>query len=229
MDTAKATLKKFATPVILVGGGAIAWDLLNSVAPHKFPIIAVDTGARYLSEKGITPALIIGDMDSAPAAPASSGAPEVIEIAEQETTDFEKALYALDAPLFLAFGFWGKRLDHSLAALHSLTKYRSSKRVVLVDQVDLLFAPQGPLDLALPLATRVSLLPLKAVVFESSIGLKYPLDGLRLESGSAIGVSNETADDHFRVVPRPADKDNYVVVLPNAALPAVLSFVTRSL
>ena len=41
-------------------------------------------------------------------------------IAEQETTDFDKVLRSVAAPLAIAVGFSGGRLDHELAVLNCL-------------------------------------------------------------------------------------------------------------
>ena len=44
-------------------------------------------------------------------------------VGEQETTDLEKCLYSVEAPLFLGVGFLGGRVDHQLAAMNALVKY----------------------------------------------------------------------------------------------------------
>ncbi len=215
--------KTYETPVVLVGGGTIAWPAFEQVKSLGLPLVAVDGGANPLAARGIEPDLVIGDLDSIDDSRGLRLICQVVEIAEQETTDYEKALYSLQAPLFIAFGFWGRRLDHSLAALHVITKYRTTKRIVMVDQEDLLYLPQGPLTLALPTHTRVSLFPLGAAKFTGSTGLKYPLAGLTLENGTAIGVSNQTSEPEFHISPAPEYAYNYAVILPNSSLRAVLA------
>lgn len=211
-------IKTYRTPVLLVGGGDIAWDAFDKVRRHGYPIVAVDSGARYLAERGISPDVVIGDLDSLGELASYHDTSEVIEISEQQSTDFEKALYSIDAPLFLAFGFWGKRLDHSLAALHAVTKYRDSKRVLMVDTMDLFFIPQGPFEMPIRTGTRVSIFPLGPVRFRDSNGLKYPLAGLLMESGTAVGVSNETTEPAFEIVPAPDHRSNYALIMPNGCL-----------
>lgn len=214
--------RDFATPVLLVGGGNVALELFEPLRQQGYPIIAVDGGANPLISKGIVPDLVIGDLDSVSTTIAFPEKAEFIEISEQQTTDFEKTLYSVNAPLFICFGFWGNRLDHSLAAIHVLTKYRSQKRVLLVDDCDLLFIPQGIFSLALPAQTRISIIPLKAVTFDNSQGLKYSLDGLTLENGAMISVSNETTTKPVLITPVKEDADNYGVILPNQMLPTLL-------
>lgn len=216
-------IKTYRTPVLLVGGGEIAWDAFDKVRRHGYPIVAVDSGARYLAERGIIADVVIGDLDSLGDPAPYHDTSEVIKVPEQQSTDFEKALYSIGAPLFIAFGLWGKRLDHSLAALHIATKYRESKQLLMVDTVDLFFIPQGAFEMPARTGTRVSIFPLAPVRFSGSNGLKYPLAGLLMESGTAIGVSNETTGPMFEIVPAPDHASNYALIMPNGCLEDLLA------
>lgn len=219
----------YQTPILLVGGGDIAWDVFDTIQNCNYPIIAVDAGARHLLDRNITPDLVIGDLDSFDAEKHPIQNTKIIQVPEQDTTDFEKALYSIEAPLYLAFGFWGKRLDHSLAALHVLTKYRSSKQTLLIDSVDLLFNPQGPFHLSCPIKTRISVVPFDTVAFENSKGLKYSLNGLTMKTGTAGGFSNESTQAELSIEPFLNDKDNYGVIMPNGALSSVMARLTPQL
>ncbi len=215
----------FASPIVLVGGGDIDEQVFDTVCRRGYPLIGVDGGALYLTQRGVSPDLVIGDLDSLSPTQISDyqQTSDVLNIDEQQSTDFEKALYSLEAPLFIAFGFWGKRLDHSLTALHTLTKYRAEKRVLMVDTVDLFFIPQDEFAISAPPGTRVSIFPLRPVSFEGSSGLQYPLAGLHMETGAAIGVSNETTASQFSISPTPQDSSNYAVILPNKLLGDLLA------
>lgn len=214
----------FDSPVILIGGGDVDWEGFEYAQSLGYPVIAVDSGADALRGTGVQPGLIVGDMDSISDTEGWPSQTKVVHIPEQDTTDFEKALYAATAPLYLAFGFMGQRLDHSLAALHCLAKYRTSKSIVLVDCVDLTFAPTVPLSMDLPPGSRFSVNPVTAVRFQSSTGLRYPLDGLTLEVGVAIGISNSTTQPTISVTPHDPAQAEYLVVLPNTTLPHVLAW-----
>ena len=48
---------------------------------------------------------------------------------------------------------------------------------------------------------RVSVHPLLGLRFKKSIGLKYPLDGVRLAPGERTGTSNEAISGPFRIEP----------------------------
>lgn len=214
----------YDTPVILVGGGDVDWKWLEYVAGKGHPVIAVDSGADVLRDAGIQPDVIIGDLDSVSEIQGWPRQTAIVEISEQDTTDFEKALYTTTAPLYLAFGFLGKRLDHSLTALHCLIKYRRRKSIVLIDCVDLTFIPTVPLVIDLPLHSRFSVNPVARVSFLESIGLRYPLDGLTLEPGVATGTSNSVSGVRVSVSPENAAGADYMVVVANTSLPHVMDW-----
>jgi thiamine pyrophosphokinase len=215
---------EFDSPVILIGGGDIDWERLEYVLGLGHPVVAVDSGADALRSAAVQPDVIIGDMDSISDTRGWPAQTEIVEIPEQDSTDFEKALNTIFATLYLAFGFFGQRLDHSLAALHCLAKYRTRKSIVLIDRVDLMFAPAVPLCIDLPRNIRLSINPLAPVTFHSSTGLRYPLDGLTLEAGVAIGTSNTVTGTTVSVIPENAERADYLVVLPNTAVAHVLDW-----
>ena len=174
--------------VLLVGGADIDTGLLQLY--RKSPLVAADGGANYLRRLNWLPSVVLGDLDSLHDRTYWENHTRVIEISEQDTTDFEKCLYSIDAPLYIAAGFCGGRLDHTLATLHVVQKYHRQKSVVLISEQDVIVVCSDTVDLALPVGTRVSVYPLTTVGFESSEGLQYSLNGLTLQSGHFIGTSN---------------------------------------
>ena len=83
-------------------------------------------------------------------------------VAEQDTTDLEKCLYSVEAPLFIGLGFLGGRIDHHLAAMNALVRYPGTP-VVLVGDGELCFLCPELLELDLDAGTRVSLFPMGPV------------------------------------------------------------------
>ena len=120
---------------------------------------------------------------------------------EQETTDFEKALYCTTAPVTIGLGMTGRRFDHTLAALDAVTRHGKDRVIILVDEADLAMALTGPFSFEVDPHERVSVHPLLPIRFKRSVGLKYPLDGLRLAPGERTGTSNEAVDGPFRIEP----------------------------
>ena len=93
--------------IILVGNGAC--DLTQLSKSPKGKVIAVDGGLRHVLKAGLTPNAVIGDMDSVELSELQAAGRNVAvyKSDDQDTTDFEKALLAIEAPVCLAYGFLG--------------------------------------------------------------------------------------------------------------------------
>lgn len=209
---------KFDQPVVLVGGGEVDESLLRQFS--HLPVIAADGGANFLRQISLLPAAVIGDLDSIEDKDYWHKNSRVIELAEQDTTDFEKCLYTTEAPAFIATGFTGSRFDHTLAALHVMQKYHQKKPVILVSGDDVLYVSSSSIDLRLPVGTRVSLYPLNRVSFKSSDGLHYPLDNLTMQTGEMIGTSNISDKSLINIVPE-FGGGCFALILPLSQLSAM--------
>lgn len=213
---------QFDDPVLLVGGGELAPELLKQF--NNLPMVAADGGANHLQRMACgalcVPEIIVGDLDSLDDRAYWEGVTRVVEINEQDSTDFEKCLYSVDAPYFIAVGFCGHRLDHTLAALHAMQKFCGQKRVILVSSHDVLLVSAEPVSVQLPLQTRVSIYPLPTVTFDTSEGLEYPLNGLTLQQGQAIGTSNSSVCGRVKINPV-AGCGVFALILPVECLAAV--------
>jgi thiamine pyrophosphokinase len=163
--------------------------------------VAADGGADAIGAAGLVPAAIIGDLDSIADRAGWEKRTRVIHIPEQITTDFQKCLYSTRAPVTLALGMTGKRLDHTLAALSAVLQYAPTRRLLLIDEVDVALAAVGPVEFGAGLRERVSIHPLLPIRFARSTGLVYPMDGLLLEPGGLIGTSNEGTGGRVEIVP----------------------------
>jgi len=215
---------KFDEPVLLVGSADANIEFLKRNA--HMPVIAADGGANHLRRNSLVPQAVIGDLDSVTDIDHWQSLSTVIEVREQDTTDFEKCLYLVDAPLFIAIGFSGSRLDHTLATLHVMQKLRQKKRIILVSDDDVACVCSEVVELGLPVGTRVSVYPLSRITFESSSGLLYPLDGLIMQSGEMIGTSNASNESQLKIVPQkdsPSEQSCYALILPSEHLNAMVA------
>jgi thiamine pyrophosphokinase len=196
--------------VTLVGGGPVDPRHLEAALTIAPVAVAADGGGDLALPGGRRFRAVIGDMDSLadPERLRAAGVP-VHLIAEQESTDLEKCLYSVEAPLFVGLGFLGGRIDHHLAAMNALVK---SPRVpvVLVGGEDLCFLcpPQFAIDLAA--GTRVSLFPMGSVRGRSE-GLLWPVEGLAFDPGGRIGTSNAATGGVVRIG---FDAPRMLVILP---------------
>jgi thiamine pyrophosphokinase len=203
-------------PVTLLGGAPLEMGDV-SLALRLAPIlVAADGGADAALAHGLTPVAVIGDMDSLSPEAALAFADRLHPVAEQTTTDFDKALTRIDAPAVLALGFAGGRLDHELAALHSLV-LRADRPCLMLGEATLAF--HCPPDIELPLneGTLVSLFPF-APVWVQSGGLRWPTEDLLFAPDRRVGTSNEAAGDVALTPSNPG----MLVILPRDCLDLAL-------
>src|SRR5690606_26319392 len=88
----------YGGPLLIVGGGAVEIALLREIAAKVAGLVGADSGADRIIEAGLVPDAVIGDLDSVADLAALPQATRVAEIADQNSTDFEKALSATQAP-----------------------------------------------------------------------------------------------------------------------------------
>ncbi len=216
---------RFDTGVTLVG--ASAFDRAMVEAAHRLApvLIGADSAADRLSEMRFTPRAVIGDMDSISDPDRWRAGPAAfMQLAEQETTDFEKCLYATEAPFYIAVGFTGGRMDHTLATCHALLRY-PDKRIVLLGEheVSALAPPGQTLRLKVTPGARVSIYPLIPVTATHSRGLAWPVDGLAMTTGRQIGTSNEATQPMIEIA---FDGPGALVMLERAALGSLVRAIS---
>lgn len=196
---------------VVVAGSLLVSELDRNAVEAGDIIIAVDGGADALARIGLTPALLVGDLDSiSPGALADLEARGVellrLQTAKDET-DTEAALRlavergATEITVFNALG--GPRLDHLVGNLLLLTApWLAAARVTLVDGLHEIFLVKGQAVVTGRPGDTVSLLPLAGVVQDvRTEGLLYPLRGEPLLQGHARG---EQRDDG-----RPCPRDSW--------------------
>lgn len=178
-----------SSPVTLLGGGqVIAADLTDAltIAPK---LVAADGGLRHAVEADVVPDVVLGDLDSAsPQMLARVPPARVHRISEQQSTDFDKALRSVDAPVAVGVGFCGGRVDHQLAAFHALLVHADRPCILVAEQEVIVIAPPA-LALEMAAGETVSLYPLVPVAGRST-GLEWPIDGLAFDPALFVGTSN---------------------------------------
>jgi len=188
--TMSSHLLQSSAAIAIIGGGFVNPNHLARVLRLAPEVVAADSGADRALAAGLVPRLVIGDFDSiSEAARAALPADRLHRVAEQESTDFEKCLRAVRAPLILGLGFLGERIDHALAAMNALARH-PGRRCILVGEADICFLCPPELDLAPPVGSRLSLFPLGPVRGDST-GLRWPIAGIPFESEGRIGTSNQ--------------------------------------
>lgn len=186
-------------------------------------LIAADGGAKIAVKLGQTPEKVIGDFDSIDENTLSQiPANRLLKLANQNTTDFEKCLEHISAPLILALGFLGKRVDHQLAALHTLVQ-NPHQACILIGKHDVIFHLPAEFKMQLPIGTRFSLFPLAPVV-GTSVGLEWSIKGLDFAPDRKIGTSNMATETDVSLR---MDNAGMLAILPRDTLTAVIEALPR--
>lgn len=210
--------------VTMLGGGRLGADDLAvalALAPH---LVAADSGAAVALAAGHMPEAVYGDMDSLCASVrARVPADRIHEIPEQSSTDFDKALRHILAPVVLAIGFTGDRVDHELAVYHGLVA-RPERRCLVLGSHDVVVHAPPRLVLDLPEGTRVSLFPMAAVTGQSA-GLVWPIDGLEFHPARRIGTSNRASGGPLHLS---FDAPGMLVIVPRAHLALMVAALAEA-
>ncbi|MEC7300128.1 MAG: thiamine diphosphokinase [Pseudomonadota bacterium] len=217
-------------PVLLFGGALTkaaqaARDALIPWAELKdAPLVAADGGARLVLGGGLVPDAVIGDFDSLSDADRAQLDPARLHhISEQETTDFDKALRSIRAPVVVGIGFHGARIDHHLAAMSVLARH-PDRPCILVGEEDVTCLCPPRITLDMTPGDWLSLYPLAPVTGRSS-GLDWPIDGLDFAPDARIGTSNRVGADQVRLT---MDAPAMLLILPRPALRPLLAALSRS-
>lgn len=205
-------------PVTLLGAAPVRESALAESLRHAPRLIAADGGAGTALSCGRVPEAVFGDFDSIDAETLAKIPGERLNrIDEQDSTDFDKALRHIDAPLVLAAGFTGGRIDHELAVYNALVRHADRPCIVLGES-DICFHAPPSLALDAGRGTRLSLFPM-AEVSGSGTGLRWPIDGLLFAPSGRVGTSNEAAERRVALEMR---SPGMLIILPRSALPAAI-------
>ncbi|NUB44099.1 thiamine diphosphokinase [Fertoebacter nigrum] len=205
--------------VTLVAGGPVSARDLAFARARAPRLVAADGGADRAIARGHLPEAVIGDFDSvSDAARAAVGPAGLHPIAEQDSTDFDKALRSIAAPFVLALGVAGARIDHGLAVMNVLVQ-RRERVCLLIGPEDVVFHAPPELTLRMGVGERVSLFPFLPVTGQSE-GLRWAINGLNLAPGGQTSTSNEAAAREVRLR---FDGPGMLVLLPRKRLDAALN------
>lgn len=166
-------------------------------------IICADGGANKIHDIGISPDVIIGDLDSITKKLLHKYPDcKVIHLTDQYSTDLEKALnhaITLKPKNIYIFGATGGRIDHTLTNLNMLKKFHKHANIEIISNKAKLVYINKSIELKLPHCIIVSLFPIGLVKKVTLTGFKYPLKNEDLEFGVRDGQSNLTISDNQKI------------------------------
>jgi thiamine pyrophosphokinase len=186
--------------VIIIANGRINEADFHRARIHAADlVICADGGATNALALGLTPNVVIGDLDSFDESLRSQlekeGCQFITHPAHKDETDLELAVkYAVaqGAQEVLILGALGNRFDHALASvfLLALPELRSVRARIL-DGNQEVFVIRDEALIEGQVGDILSLLPLtKEVTGVHTQGLEYPLEDGTLHLGPALGISN---------------------------------------
>jgi len=173
--------------------------LVARLAPNADLVVAVDGGGGICLEAGVTPDVLVGDLDSADSGTVDTllarGVPVRRFPAEKDATDLELAIAEarrLGAREIVLTAATSGRLDHTLAALATLAAAADLKpSIAEPDLAGWLLSRSGRRELTLAgPGSMVSLIPWGGIALVSARGVRWPLDHAELGPEQTLGVSN---------------------------------------
>lgn len=181
--------------VITAGGAPPPPDLLRARCAHSDLVIAADRGVEVLLAAGLTPDLLIGDLDSAaPQSVALCCAETQRAPREKNETDLELAArtaLSYGARDICILGATGGRVDHLLGNLAVLLwLHGQGAKAVIEDAQQTIRVVCGSARLVGEPGQTVSIVPAGQPATVTASGMRYPLDRLTLRPDQARGVSN---------------------------------------
>lgn len=201
------------TALILANGEPPPAELLAHWRARCAWFCCTDGAVRAALAAGHVPDTVLGDLDSAPV--ELPRAIERLHLAEQETTDLEKACYTALGRRFerlVVLGAGGRRWDQFVSNLSVLARYADRLALEAGDEHGwLTLHSPGEQELDLGQGTAMSLLPLPAAGGVSLRGVRWPLDDAELRLGGRDAISNEVTSPPVRLTFRSGVLGVYVV------------------
>jgi thiamine pyrophosphokinase len=196
--------------IIFANGRMASPPAITNIINDSDLIIAADGGTQHCVSLGITPHVIIGDLDSLDSIDLNSYKQAGVEIIQypshKDETDLELALrLTLNKGLTQVYiiGALGARWDMTIAnVLLPAHPQFSCLNIHLLDgsQELSILRGKGQLDIDRKSGYRISLIPIAGDALGiTTHGLEYPLNNETLFFGTSRGVSNVIHDDHANV------------------------------
>lgn len=181
---------------------------LNGLAPKKIPdlsqykkIYCTDGAYNYLRLWSIKPDVVCGDFDSLNREEIPNDI-EVVELLDQNFTDFEKTLELLkqrNYTIIHIYGSSGMEHDHFLGNLSSALKYKDEMNLTFFDDYSSYFFADNSTILNDMNNRTISLYPFPLATSITTKGLKYLLKGEDLEISQRVGTRNTIIENEASI------------------------------
>lgn len=189
-------------PALIIANGASCQpELLGQLLEWSPLVVVLDSAMERVMELDIKVDVLIGDFDRNfdPKKYQEEQFPiEIIHTPDQNKTDLEKAfdyLIARNIPAVNVVWATGKRADHTITNITTISKYRNVLKIVLLDDHSKIFLLPKKFEKWYTANTPISLIPIGNVTGIRSSNLFYPLQNDTLTLGYRTGSSNHVTQD----------------------------------
>ena len=189
-------------PALIIANGASCQpELLGQLLEWSPIVVVFESAMERVMELDIKVDILIGDFDRNfdPEKYQEEQFPiEIIHTPDQNKTDLEKAfdyLIARNIPAVNVVWATGKRADHTITNITTISKYRNVLKIVLLDDHSKIFLLPKKFEKWYTANTPISLIPIGNVTGIRSSNLFYPLQNDTLTLGYRTGSSNHVTQD----------------------------------
>jgi thiamine pyrophosphokinase len=193
-------------PALLIANGlSCKHELLEELLEWSPFVVVLDGAITRVVDLGIKVDVLLGDFDrnelSLEELKRSQYPIEIIPMEDQEKTDLQKGLEFLILRGFPAVNIiWatGLRMDHTLANVFNLVKYKNDINIVMFDDHSKIIPLKSfphTYEKWYKAKTIISLLPMPFAEGIETQNLLYPLNKESLVIGERLGNSNEVENE----------------------------------
>lgn len=187
--------------LIIANGAACQPELLGQLLEWSPLVVVLDSAMERVMKLDIKVDVLLGDFDRNfdPKKYQKEQFPiEIIYTPDQNKTDLEKAfdyLISRNIPAVNVVWATGKRADHTITNITTITQYRDLLKIVILDDHSKIFLLPKKFQKWYPANTSISLIPIGHVSGIHSTNLFYPLQDDNLTIGYRTGSSNHVTED----------------------------------
>jgi thiamine pyrophosphokinase len=190
------------TALLICNGEPPGRSLMKRLSHHVDLVVAADGGANQARRCGVTPDVIIGDLDSITTSTKRYFQDSLIlRVPRQDNTDLEKALdllVCIGARQVTIVGCTGRRMDFTLANLSVLWRYSRALEWRVAGDDWYAVPVEAHRSVRATEGATVSLVPFGACNGITLKGLHYPMVDGTLRIGQ-VAVSNVVHSSPFSV------------------------------
>ncbi|WP_158210922.1 thiamine diphosphokinase [Myroides phaeus] len=187
--------------LIIANGEACDRNLMDQLLEWSPLVVVLDSAIERVIELGIKIDVLIGDFDrgfDADAYREKQYPIEIVHVADQESTDLEKAFrYLIKRGIPAANVIWatGKRADHTITNITNIVKFKDQLKITLFDDYSRIYPLPKLFKKWYEKDTIISLIPIGTVNGIITENLLYPLKNESLVLGDRTGSSNSVLAD----------------------------------